>query len=518
MRLGLARSTALLMVAATAVVPIVGSAAGAESEAVTTSTVAGSPSAGCGTSEIATGIVQVDFEWEGESRFYVRRVPPAHDGVTPLPIVFDFHGLSEGAAIHQVHSQFGEHGDEHGYVTIFPQARGIGLNVSWATGLGSVDVAMFGEMLDQLEADLCLDTDRVYVTGLSQGGFMSSSIACAYADRVAAIAPVAGLRNPAGCAPSRPIPVLNFHGTADTIVSYAPIPGFTAAWAARNGCGPDPSTTFVGEDDVATVDLVEYDCPADATVAHYRITGGGHSWPGSDLSVAIGVIVGYTTFVIDATDLIWQFFEGRTLPVTTGSVSGRVLDGANAPFAGAAVWAYAESDTWVGSYTTTTAEDGGYELSLPPGDYRILFHAPGTDWVSEWWHHSSQRSPAGVIRVTAGATSTGVDGKLAPGGSVHGRVTDPDGVGVGGAEVWLYTDTDTWVGSVAAVTGSDGTYRVRAVASGEYRVMVRAPEGSGLDHQWRGGFSMSQRWESPTITLGWNQVTTGVDAQLAAAP
>jgi polyhydroxybutyrate depolymerase len=276
------------------------------------------PSAGCGSSVVAPGQQQVFLTSGGEQRWYLRRVPPAHDGATPVPVVFDYHGLAEGAQIHTGHSQFGPYGDERGFVTIFPQGRGTGLNVSWDTSLGGVDVAMFGDVLDQVEADLCIDTNRVFVTGLSLGGFMTSSIACVYADRVAAVAPVAGLRNPTGCNPSRPIPIRTFHGTEDTWVSYPPIPGNAAAWAARNGCAATPpSEVHVGSDDVAQVDLLSHECPVDAPVELYRITGGGHSWPGSEFSRSIASAVGYTTFVISATERAWDFFESHPLDGVT---------------------------------------------------------------------------------------------------------------------------------------------------------------------------------------------------------
>jgi polyhydroxybutyrate depolymerase len=157
------------------------------------------------------------------------------------------------------------------------------------------------------------------------------------ADRFAAVAPVAGLQAPEGCDPSRPMPVISYHGTADPILKFnggvdlgsisgggdgAPTttlppdldgPGYpanVAAWAARNGCDPEPSDTELTETVIHRV----YDCPADAAVELYIVVGGGHAWPGSEFSAGIGDVVGPTTMDIDATELSWAFFQRFQLP------------------------------------------------------------------------------------------------------------------------------------------------------------------------------------------------------------
>ena len=299
-----------------------------------------STSAGCrARPAVAPGTSQVTVDADGVDGFYLRHVPAGRPAGQALPLVVDLHGYAEPAPIEADMTQLAEYGDTHGFITITPQAQGpVPL---WNTTLGSADVRYIGAVLDDAEHTLCVDEQRVYVTGLSDGAFMTSSVACVYADRVAAVAPVAGIQDPPGCRPARPVPVVTFHGTADPFVAFtgglgpkalqlpAPdgsnrtlgqsgaattttgpsIPQITAGWAKRNGCAAQPTPSAVAGD----VTLIRYRCPAHADVDFYRITGGGHTWPGSAFSRSIASITGPTTFSISADRIIWQFFQAHPL-------------------------------------------------------------------------------------------------------------------------------------------------------------------------------------------------------------
>jgi polyhydroxybutyrate depolymerase len=302
------------------------------------------PSAGCeGASAVQPGEEQVTTTSGGVERTYYRHVPPDYDGTEPTPVVYDFHGYLEGSTIHVIHSALGPFGDEHGFITISPQGSGTEVPL-WDVAFDSPDMAYVGDLLDEVDETLCVDDRRVYATGLSNGAFVTSSIACVYADRIAAVAPVAGIRDIEGCEPARPVPVVAFHGTEDTYVGYdggygegaanlpnpdgsrrsaeqveelessdvqgPSVPETTADWAVRNGCDPEPAEERVASDVV----LMTFDCPPDATVELYTVEGGGHSWPGSDFSVAIEGAVGATTLSIDANEVMWEFFEQHPMP------------------------------------------------------------------------------------------------------------------------------------------------------------------------------------------------------------
>jgi polyhydroxybutyrate depolymerase len=294
----------------------------------------------------ATDKEQHDLQVAGVDRFYLLTAPAGTASATPVPLVVDFHGLAEGAQIHAGMTQFSAKAQQEGFAVAFP--NGTGTPVRWDANTASNpnhDLEYVDRMLDEIGAIRCIDTSRVYATGLSYGAIMSSFLTCTRTDRFAAVAPIAGITIPeSDCNPTRAMPVLTVHGTADPILLFnggvslggvlpapgaesttsttAPPaqldgPGYPAAaeaWAVRNGCRPDPTDTKVSDTVIHRV----WSCPAGADVEMYIVVGGGHSWPGSEFSRSIGKIVGPTTFDINATDLAWSFFQRfAPRPLTT---------------------------------------------------------------------------------------------------------------------------------------------------------------------------------------------------------
>jgi polyhydroxybutyrate depolymerase len=303
------------------------------------------PSAGCGASAVGAGQEKVTITSGGVERWYLRHVPPAHDGNTPVPVVVDLHGYSEGADIHAMVSGLGPYGDEQGFVTLTPHGQGQGPIPLWDTAPGGPDQVFLEQMLDEVEAALCVDTARVFVTGLSNGAMMASTLACELSGCFAAAAPVAGVTEVEDCTADRPVPVVAFHGTDDGFLSYdggfgpqvaglpspdgqgtlgdvadqagepaeptgPSVPEVVAEWADRNGC----DDAAPEEDAIAAdVTLLSFACPAGAEAELYRVDGGGHSWPGSEFLANVENIVGHTTMSISANEVMWEFFEQHPL-------------------------------------------------------------------------------------------------------------------------------------------------------------------------------------------------------------
>jgi polyhydroxybutyrate depolymerase len=241
-------------------------------------------------------------------------VPASYDPTHPTPVVMDFHGYTMTAQSQEDVSKLPAKADTAGFISV--HADGTGAPQGWnggaccgtpaTTNLDDVGFAM--ALLDELEARLCVDADRVYATGFSNGGFLSHRLACEAADRIAAIAPVSGVMGIDTCAPSRPVPVMHFHGTSDTIVlydgggltGYRSAPATVADWAVRDGCTGEPVETF-GQGDARCV--THATCAGGAEVTLCTITGGGHTWPGGGYFPG-----GHISTDLSATDAMWDFF------------------------------------------------------------------------------------------------------------------------------------------------------------------------------------------------------------------
>jgi polyhydroxybutyrate depolymerase len=262
------------------------------------------------------------LDFQGQSRTYELYVPAAYGGARNVPVVFDFHGFGSNAKQQIVYGNFKPEANRDDFLIVAPDGQvtpaGRHFNLGNESGLQN-DVAMVGALLDHLEATLCVDTTRVYATGMSDGGGMTSVLACVAADRFAAFGPVAVLLFIPNCNPGRPIPFTAFMGTADPIVPFdggkvnccggsmlAAAPDTMAKWAAYDGCGAAFTDERLGTE---VRKRTWPGCPG-AAPTFYIIDGGGHTWPGGIPVARLGV----TTTQIDASATLWDFFKSHSLP------------------------------------------------------------------------------------------------------------------------------------------------------------------------------------------------------------
>lgn len=275
---------------------------------------AGAPEAGRGT-----------LPFGGIERRYLLHLPPQYDGTTRLPVVFDFHGHGSSAAAQLVYSGIVPVADREGFVVVAPEGQGRPQHFTLlgATETEADDVAFTIALLDELEGRLCLDASRVYATGMSNGGALSSVLACRAADRFAATGAVAALIYVPECDDTdRVASFVAMMGTADPVVPFAggrvnccgnPVipaaPDTVASFARHHGCDPEPSTEAIGDD----VELQRFEgCDDGASVEFYVIEDGGHTWPGSPLDLSSRGL-GNTTASLDATETLWAFFDRHRL-------------------------------------------------------------------------------------------------------------------------------------------------------------------------------------------------------------
>jgi polyhydroxybutyrate depolymerase len=302
-----------------------GGDATAASVSTTTSRPAAASPACTPTRPGSRGTTEATVDSHGFERTYLLYVPGSYTGRERVPLVFSFHGHGSNARQQLFYGNLGPQSERDGFVIVAPEGQGQGpghhFNLT-APPAGEEDDTVFTlDVLDQLEKTLCIDTKRVYSTGMSNGGAMSSVLACRAADRFAAVAAVAAVVGGGSvCQPARPIPVLAFMGTADPIVPFAggqvhccgnpTIPGAVETmdgWAEQDGCAPAAVEKAVADD----VKLRTYTgCRAGTAVELYVIEGGGHTWPGASVAIAS---LGVATKSVDASEVIWQFFTRFTL-------------------------------------------------------------------------------------------------------------------------------------------------------------------------------------------------------------
>ena len=280
------------------------------------------------TMPVPANLVRRTIDVGGREREFFVHVPERAKG-TPAPVVFALHGgaTSSGLAMH-LKTDFTTLGEREGYVTVYPS----GVN-GWNIGshdLYSVkrrtsdadDVGFFRAMFDALVAEGIADPRRIYVTGGSNGGVMTSHLVCHLADRIAGagilVATLPRAAPQAWPRPSRPVPIIVMLGIEDPM---KPWNGSTdqmsanetvAFWRERNGCRGAAATSDLPDRDPGDgCRVLAHRWEGDAPVAFYEMEGHGHGWPMQRGRDATGT--GRKTRDISAPEELWAFFRDHRL-------------------------------------------------------------------------------------------------------------------------------------------------------------------------------------------------------------
>jgi polyhydroxybutyrate depolymerase len=214
------------------------------------------------------------------------------------------HGYGSSGAAQESYMEFEPLADQEGFLYLHPDGTTDCLGDPFWNATDACcnfcdstvdDVAFLSAVLDEVETLFSVDPGRIYLIGHSNGGFMSYRLACAHADRIAAIASLAGATwfAPQSCVPSEPVHTLQIHGTADATILYpgglilgVPYPGAVAtaeAWATYNGCSLTPDTSAPNKNldagvagNETTVARYQTDCDEGGSAELWTIVAGGH--------------------------------------------------------------------------------------------------------------------------------------------------------------------------------------------------------------------------------------------------
>ena len=253
----------------------------------------------------APGVSSQQLMSRQRMRAYRLFVPPGYDGHQRSPLVLDLHGSGGSSAGEASNSGLEALSASERFIVATLDAVDARWNVPVQNDRPD-DVAYVSDVIDHVAARVCTDEARVYVTGFSGGARMTSLLGCRLGSRIAAIAPVSGLRYPAPCN-GRTVPVLTFHGLADRQNPYdghAPgrgeewlesVPDALAGWARHDNCKGDA----ILDDPPGPLSTMHYEGCADGSeVRMIRIDGLGHAW---------------TRKEVDTTIVMWQFFKSHRM-------------------------------------------------------------------------------------------------------------------------------------------------------------------------------------------------------------
>jgi len=277
------------------------------------------------------------IEHADHERTYLLHLPAGLHAGESVPLVLALHGLSMDGESMEALTGLSEVADEKSFIAVYPDGLGrmwrfwerheLGQRVR--REFGYIDEVGFIEaLIDSLIAEGLVDDRRIYVTGLSNGAYMTNRLAISLSDRIAAVAPVAGTMSPAlsNLALPRPMPFLYIHGTNDHIVGFDGVDSFTGRkssldanelvtwWCDHNSCRKEVTGHQLPDaaDDGCRVVRTVFDSDKGAPVVFYEVTDGGHTWPGGYFQPER--LLGPVCRDFSASEVMWEFFSHYSLP------------------------------------------------------------------------------------------------------------------------------------------------------------------------------------------------------------
>jgi polyhydroxybutyrate depolymerase len=261
---------------------------------------------------LSPGTYRDSIECDSRVRTFIVHVPPSYDSRSPIPVVLMFHGRGGSGMLFEA-SGMDMVADRERFIVVYPNA--FPSDGSWNDGGGGTgaatanidDVAFVSALIDHLESKANVDPKRIYAAGMSNGAMLCHRLGCELSDKIAAIGAVSGTIMIDACNPSRPVPVIMVHGTADPLVTWDGSPGTgrphtsvprtVEMWLEADGCEKTANKPYM--------DLIEVhgeyqgDCPDGIDIVLCTVESGGHDWPVND--------------VFNVNAMLWDFFRDHPM-------------------------------------------------------------------------------------------------------------------------------------------------------------------------------------------------------------
>ena len=251
------------------------------------------------------------ISWQGFDRSFIVHVPAVYSSTDTVPLVFALHGLGDIASNFESFMGMNAVADTANFIVVYPQAlvdpftnnqTAFSSYINYLSGID--DVGLVSYLIDTLITQYNIDTTRVYVTGFSMGAFMTHRLACQLSGRLTAVASVSGqmaLQLPDVCNPTKEIPMMHIHGTADGTVRYngydslqmLSVDSTLAIWRTNNGCSSSPTSVSIlpnnAPDNFITTAYRWTDCNNNSEILLYKVDSADHQWlysPANDFDTA----------------------------------------------------------------------------------------------------------------------------------------------------------------------------------------------------------------------------------------
>ena len=279
----------------------------------------------------APGDYSFSLVHDGLTRLYRVYVPTTYSPSRPMPLVFSFHGGGGNMDYQANDSYYGQisKSEQSGYIFVFPNGFSklkSGKVASWNAGNCCAaardqnvdDVGFVRELIKRLSNRLTINPQRIFASGMSNGGMMTYRLACELSDVFKAIASVAGTDNTKTCSPEKPISILHIHAKDDDlelfdggagrkssmVTPFVSVPDSVTKWVKLNRCSPTPKRVF--ENSGAYCEAYSQ-CRDGVEVKLCVTSTGGHSWPGGKKPRGDG----QPSTALSATDVMSDFFSSR---------------------------------------------------------------------------------------------------------------------------------------------------------------------------------------------------------------